>query len=61
MRPLFIATPEGRRIKSQFQKTTLAEADEFIKSLGINPNDVKSILKKYQEESRSVIEKKYGY
>lgn len=57
MRPLFTATPEGRRIKSQFQKTRLAEADEFIKSLGINPNDVKSVLKKYQEESRSVIEK----
>ena len=57
MRPLFTATPEGRRVKSQFQKTRLAEANKFIKGLGINPNDVKSILRKYREESRSVIEK----
>jgi hypothetical protein len=57
MRPLFTSTPEGRRIKSRFQETRLAEANEFIKSLGVNPKDVKSILKKYQEESRSIIEK----
>jgi hypothetical protein len=57
MRPLFTATPEGERIKRQFQKMRLAEANEFIKGLGINPNDVKSILRKYREESRSVIEK----
>jgi hypothetical protein len=57
MRPLFTSTPEGKRIKSQFQETRLAEANEFIKSLDVNPKDVKSVLKKYQEESRSVIEK----
>jgi hypothetical protein len=57
MEPLFTATPEGERIKRQFQKMRLAEANEFIKGSGINPNDVKSILRKYREESRSVIEK----
>src|SRR5215212_7334048 len=36
MRPLFSATPEGRKIKSQFQKKRLYEANEFIKSIGIN-------------------------
>ena len=57
MRPLFTATPEGERIKRQFQKMRLAEANGFIKGLGINPNDVKSTLRKYREQSRSVIEK----
>jgi hypothetical protein len=57
MRPLFTATPEGRRVERQFHKMRLAEANEFIKGLGINLNDVKSILRKYREESRSVIEK----
>jgi hypothetical protein len=57
MQPLFLATPEGRKIKNQFQKTRVAEANEFIKRLGINRKDIKVILTKYQEESRSVIEK----
>lgn len=57
MQPLFTATPEGRKIKSQFQKTRLYEANKFIRSLGINVNDFKSILSKYQEESKSIIEK----
>jgi hypothetical protein len=35
----------------------LVEAKEFIKGLSINRNDIKSVLKKYQEESRSIIEK----
>lgn len=57
MRPLFTATHERERIKRQFQKMRLAEANGFINGLGINPNDVKSILRKYREQSRSVIEK----
>lgn len=57
MQPLFTATPEGRKVKSQFQKTRLYEANKFVKSLGINVNDFKSILSKYQEESKSAIEK----
>jgi hypothetical protein len=57
MRPLFTATREGERIKRQFQKMRLAEANEFIKGVGVNPKDVKSILRKYREESRSAIEK----
>ena len=57
MQPLFTATPEGRKIKSQFQKTRLYEANKFVKSLGINVNDFKSILSKHQEESKSIIEK----
>jgi hypothetical protein len=56
IQPLFTATPEGRKIKKQFQKTSLSEANEFIKGLGINPKDIKLILSKYQEESKSVIE-----
>jgi hypothetical protein len=57
MQPLFTATPEGRKVKSQFQKTQLYEANKFIRSIGINVNDFKSILSKYQEESKSIIEK----
>jgi hypothetical protein len=57
MQPLFTATPEGRKAKSQFQKTRLDEENEFMKSLGINVNDFKLILSKYQEESKSIIEK----
>jgi hypothetical protein len=56
-RPLFTATPKGRKIKNQFQKTRLAESNEYIKKLGINHGDFKSILRKYQEESKLVIEK----
>jgi hypothetical protein len=57
MQPLFRATPEGRKTKSQFQKTRLDESNKFIKSLGINVNDFKSIISKYQKESNSIIEK----
>lgn len=57
MQPLFTATPEGMAVKSQFHKTRLYEANKFIRSLGINVNDFKSILSKYQEESKSIIEK----
>jgi hypothetical protein len=54
---LFTATPEGRKIKSQFMKERLSEANEFIRRQNINPKDVKSILSKYQEECKSLIEK----
>jgi hypothetical protein len=57
MQPLFTATPEGRKIKRQFQKTRVDESTKFIRSLGINVNDFKSIISKYQEESKSIIEK----
>lgn len=57
MQPLFSSTPEGQKIKSQFQKTRLYEANKFMKSLGINTNDFKSILSKYQQESKSIIDK----
>ena len=57
MQPLFRATPEGRKIRSQFQKTRLDESNRLIKSLGININDFKSIISKYQQESKSIIEK----
>ena len=57
MRSLFTPTPEGRKIKSQFQKKRISDSDHFIKSLGINPKDIKSIYSKYQKESISVIEK----
>ena len=56
MQPLFTATPEGTTVKSQFQKTQLYEANNFVRSLGIDLKDVKSILSKYQEESKSIIE-----
>lgn len=57
MQPLFTATPEGRKIKAQFQKKRLAESNEFIKNQSINQNDLKAVLKKYHEESKSAIEK----
>jgi hypothetical protein len=49
--------PEGPKIESGFQKKRLVEADEFIRNLGINAKDLKSIRNKYQEEFRLLIEK----
>ena len=57
MQPLFTATPEGRKIRNQFQNTRLYEVNKFFKSIGIDPRDIKSIRSKYHEESKSVIEK----
>jgi hypothetical protein len=55
-RPLFTATPEGRKAKNEFQKTRLAEANLFIKDLGIETDVINLVLSKFQDESRSVIE-----
>jgi hypothetical protein len=57
MQHQFTATLEGQKIQREFRKKRLAEANEFIKNLGINVNDVKSIRNKYHEEFRLVIEK----
>jgi small-conductance mechanosensitive channel len=57
MKPKFTATPEGSKTEIEFAKARSAEADKFIKDLGINGNDLKSIRNKYQEEFRQVIEK----
>jgi hypothetical protein len=54
---MFTATPEGRKIKGDFQKMMVSDANKFIKSIGINRDDVKSIVKKYQEDSRRAIDK----
>ena len=58
MRPRFTATPEGDRIKREFLKSRLAEANEFFKNLGVNVDDIKSIRKKYSEEFRLFIDKR---
>lgn len=55
--PRFTATPEGEKMEREFEKTRLAEADEFFKNLGINVNDIKSIRKKYSEEFISLTKK----
>jgi hypothetical protein len=55
--PRFTAAPEGGKSEIEFKKTRLAEADKFIKNLGINAKDLKSIRNKYQEQFRVVIEK----
>ena len=57
MQSQFTAMPEGPKIESGFQKKRLVEADEFIRNLGINAKDLKSIRNKYQEEFRLLIEK----
>lgn len=57
MLPQFTTTPEGEKIKREFKKTRLAEADEFFKKLDINVNDIKSIRKKYSEEFISLSQK----
>ena len=57
MQSLFTATPEGRKIKTQFQQKVISDSNQFIKSLGINLNDLKSIISKHHEESKSIIEK----
>jgi len=61
----FTATPEGEKAEREFRKTRLAEGEEFFKNLGIDVNDIKSIRKKYSEESISLTKKvrklgKYG-
>jgi hypothetical protein len=55
--PRFTATPEGEKAEREFKKTRLAEGDEFFKNLGIDVNDIKSIRKKYSEESISLTKK----
>jgi hypothetical protein len=57
MQPRFTVITEGPKIENEFRKTRLAEANEFIKTLDINANDLKSIRDKYQEEFRQFIEK----
>ena len=57
MRSQFTRTNEGLKNESEFRKKRLAEIDEFIRNLGINVNDLKSIRKKYNEEFRVAIEK----
>jgi hypothetical protein len=57
MQPKFTATPEGVKAEIEFEKRRLTEADEFIKNLDINTNDLKSIRIKYQQEFSQVIEK----
>ena len=40
MQPQFTPTSEGQKIENEFSKKRLAEADEFIKNLGINVDDL---------------------
>jgi len=57
MQAQFKPTPEGGKSEIEFKKKRLAEANEFIKNLGINGNDLKSIRNKYQEQFRQVVGK----
>lgn len=50
MQAQFKATTEGVKSEFEFEKKMLSEANEFIKNLGINAEDLKSIRKKYQEQ-----------
>jgi hypothetical protein len=46
----FKPTTEGVKSEFEFDKKMLSEANEFIKNLGINTEDLKSIRKKYQKQ-----------
>ena len=57
MRSLYTPTPIGEKMKDTFRKKSLAEAREFIRALGVNTNDIKTIKKRYQEQARVIAEK----
>jgi hypothetical protein len=57
MRSLYTPTPEGEKMKDTFKRKSLAEAREFIKTLGINLGDLISIRKNYQTQIRLTDEK----
>jgi hypothetical protein len=57
MRSLYTPTPEGEKMKDAFKRKSLAEAREFIKTLGINLDGLISIRKNYQTQARLADEK----
>jgi hypothetical protein len=57
IRPLLIATPEGEKVRSEFERTSAAEKREFITSLGNDFENVKKVQKKYRAQATSAVEK----
>lgn len=57
MRSLYTPTPEGEKIRTEFEKKSIAEVREFLNSIEINPTDIKNIQEKYIAQSQSAIEK----
>ena len=51
IRPLLIPTPEGEKVRSEFERTCSAETREFIASLGNDFENVKNVQKKYQAQA----------
>jgi hypothetical protein len=57
IRSLFTPTPDGEKMRDAFKRKSLAETREFIKTLKINPSDIKLIQKNYQTQARLIAEK----
>lgn len=57
MRSFYTPSPEGEKIRVEFQKRSLTEARGFINSLGINSTNIENIQKKYIAQSRSAVQK----
>jgi hypothetical protein len=57
IRPLLIATPEGEKVRKEFQRISSSETRKFINSLGMGSENVKAIQKKYRAEATAAVEK----
>jgi hypothetical protein len=57
IRPLLIATPEGEKIRKEFQRISSSETRKLVKNLGSDFNNVKNIQKKYRAQGTEAVEK----
>ena len=60
LEPKFTPTSEGSKAEIEFNKTRLSEANEFIRNIGVDAEDIKSIRCKYLQEYRQAVEKDRG-
>jgi hypothetical protein len=55
--PLLIPTPEGEKVRSEFERTCSAETRQFITSLGNDFKNVKNVQKKYEAQATLAVKK----
>lgn len=56
IRPLLIPTPEGEKVRTEFQRISSSETRKFIASLGNDFQNVKNIQKKYRAQATRAVE-----
>ena len=57
MQPVFTPTPEGDKIEKEFKRNSVAEARQFVESLKIDVNEIKSIQKEYIAKVQEAVDK----